>query len=301
MRKIANAQNNPHSFRGALMLSLDYDTNIANVAGKDIFFGGWSGYEDKRKSAGLAQLVLFNHGYDLGERGGWKWESKLLGYNKDVWKHHDRNLLVATLGTGPTYTADRYKVSFFATYDKINLGSEKYHNAGGANLNMKYIFSPTLIGEADISKKRVIYAGNRLTDFDAMLYAVGARKSFDNENWLLSAYLTYKDEKGRNPLVSYLASKDEIGAKIELSKELFLKGLRGSVAYAYKDINYKDPHILMGKKQEDKEHYYNIGINYAIDKYSYLSLGYSYTDHTSNFSLGEYTKRVTSLTYIRNF
>ncbi len=302
MRQTSKAKLSPHSFRGALMLSLDYDTNIANDVGRGIVQNGFYSLSDKRKSAGFAQIGVFNHTYDIGEKDGWKWENNLLAYNKDVWSHHDRNLLILTLGAGPTYTANDYKISFLGTYDKINLGSDSYLGIGGFSVNLKKMLSSTLIAEADISKKRNLYAVEGSTsDFDSMIYTLGARKSFDNGSWMLSAYAVYKDDKERsdNPWQMGV-SKDELGGKIEVSKEIF-KGFRGVLGYSYKDISYDEFDKFFNLKRKDKEHYYNVGLNYALDKYSYLLLNYAHTDHNSNNKLYEYTKNVSSITYIRNF
>lgn len=302
MRRSLGTHESPHSVRGALMLALDYDTNIANDVGRGITQNVFTSINDRRKSAGLAEILLFNHAYDMGEKGGWRWESTFLGYNKNLNNHSDRDLLIFTLGSGPTYTFDSYKLSFLASYDKVHLGAEDYLGTAGFGINLKKILSPSLLIEGDISTKRTLYADAASTsDFDAMIYSLGMRQSFDNGGLLLSAYLSYKDDSERdNAAVQYGVSKAEWACRLEASKEI-TKGLRGSVAYTYKDIAYDEYDTLLLVDRSDKEHYYSLGLTYAIDKDSSISLNHSYTDHNSNNALGEYTKNVTSLAYIRNF
>lgn len=302
MQKTIAQQQSNHLFRGTLMLALDYDTNIANDVGRGVTQNIFTSINDKRKSAGIAEILLFNHAYDMGEKGSWAWESNFMAYNKNMTQYADRDLLIFTLASGPTYTFDTYKLSFLASYDNVNLGSDAYLGTGGMSINLKKIISPTLVAEADISKKRTIYdAQSSTSDFDSMIYTFGIRKSIGDDPWLLSTYLSYKDDKERaNDATQYGISKAEWAYKIELSKELS-KGLRGLVAYTYKDIDYDEYDAFFLINRKDKENYYNMGLTYAIDKQSVLMLNHSYTDHNSNNALGQYTKNVTSVAYMRSF
>jgi tetratricopeptide (TPR) repeat protein len=302
MQKAIKTQEDPHTFSGALMLSLDYDTNIANDVGRGVTQNVFTSINDKRDGWGLAEILLLKHAYDLGEKGGWRWESNFLAYNKTVFNESDRNLAVFTLGTGPTYTFESYKVSFLASYAKVNLGSEDYLGAKSFSVNLKKMLSSTLMAEAEISRKTTRYDDETSTsDFDSTVYSIGLRKSFNEGAWLLSSYLSYTDDKERDTTsVQYGVSKNEWAYKIEISNEI-MKGLRGSLAYMYKDIDYNEYDTLLAIQRSDRENYFNAGLSYAIDKQSSVLLNHAYTDRTSNNALGEYTKNVTSLTYVRTF
>ena len=302
IQKAITQQQSKHTLRGALMLALDYDTNIANDVGRGVTQNAFTSTNDTRKSVGLAEILVLNHAYDMGEKGGWAWESNFLAYNKTITRYSDRNILLFSLASGPTYTFDTYKLSFLGSYDTVDLGSDPYLGTSGLSINLKKIISPTLMAEADISQKRTIYdAMNSTSDFDSTIYTLGIRKSLGDNSWLLSTYLSYKDDKERaKDATQYGVSKNEWAYKMELSKE-FAKDLRGLVAYTYKDIDYDEYDSFLLIDRKDKENYYNIGLTYAIDKQSSLLLNYSYTDHNSNNALGQYTKNVTSLAYMRNF
>ncbi|MBP6325361.1 MAG: outer membrane beta-barrel protein, partial [Sulfurospirillum sp.] len=69
----------------------------------------------------------------------------------------------------------------------------------------------------------------------------------------------------------------------------------------YKDIEYKEFDAFFNLKRKDKENYYSINLSYEIDKESSISLGYTYADHGSNNALNDYTKNVTTLSYMRTF
>lgn len=303
MRQSIKQHQSKHTLRTTLMLALDYDTNIANDVGRGVTQNVFTSTSDTRKSAGLAQIMVLNHAYDMGEKGSWAWESNFLAYNKTITQYSDRNLLIFSLASGPTYTFDTYKLSFLASYDNVDLGSDPYLGTSGLSINLKKIISPTLMAEADISKKKTIYdIDGSTSDFDSMIYTLGMRTVLGKEDpWLLSTYVSYKDDSERQKnATQYGVSKNEWAYKVELSKEL-VKGLRGSIGYTYKDIGYDEYDSFLLITRNDKENYYHTGLTYALDKQSSLSLNYAYTDHSSNNALGEYTKNVTSLSYIRNF
>lgn len=217
-------------------------------------------------------------------------------------QYSDKDLLLFSIATGPTYTIDAYKFGLAFSYDKIRLGGDDYLNTNGIALNMKTIISPTLMLEADIAKKRNINVDPASTsDSDALIYTLGVKKSIGDDPWLLSAYVSLKNDRERDKTsAQYGVSLDEWNYKAEISKEL-IKGLRGSLGYTYKDISYKEYDAFFGLKRKDSENYYSVGLTYALDEKSSLMFNYAYSDHASNNALNEYTKNVTSLSYMRSF
>lgn len=305
-KKKIDEQTEKHTFGGALILGWDYDTNIANDVGQGVT-QNLMGLVDlpgnnQRKSAGLSQILVLNHSYDMGEKGGFAWESNFLAYNKNMTQYSDKDLLLFSIATGPTYTIDTYKFGLAFSYDKIRLGGDDYLDTTGIALNLKKIISPSLMLEADITKKQNINVDPTSTsDSDSLIYTLGIKQSIGDDPWLLSAYVSLRDDKERDKTSSqYGVSLDEWSYKAEISKEL-IKGLRGSLGYTYKDISYKEYDAFFGLKRKDSENYYSAGLTYTIDEKSSLMLNYAYSDHGSNNALNAYTKNVTSLSYMRSF
>lgn len=295
-----------HTLSGVLILGWDYDTNIANDVGRGVTQNLLDSIQlsgnNQRKSAGLSQILALSHAYAIGEKKEWAWESNFLTYNKNMTQYSDKDILLFALASGPSLTIDTYKFSLLLGYDKIRLGSEAYLNTSTISLNTKKIISPTLMAEADITKKRNINVDDASTsDSDSMIYTIGLKQFLGDDPYLLSAYISYKDDKERDEKsAQYGVSLDEWSYKIEVSKEL-VKDLKGSVGYTYKDIGYKEYDTFFNLTRKDKEDYYSLGLTYAIDKESSISLGYAYTNHSSNNALNDYTKNVTSLSYMRSF
>lgn len=307
MKKAIDEQRQKHTFGGALILAWDYDTNIGNDVGRGITQNVLNLIDlpgnEKRKSAGLAQTFVFNHSYDVGEKGGFAWESMFLAYNKNLTQYSDKDLTLFSLSTGPTYTFDRYKLSLQGAYDKVRLESDDYLNIPRVSLNLKTILTQEWMIETDITQKRNLYAqSSATTDSDATIYTMGMRYALNPENpWVIAAYISYKDENERNKeSAQYGVSLDEWSYRLELSKELY-KDLRASVGYAYKNAHYKEFDPLFNLKRHDKEDYYTASLSYLFTKQSSVMLGYSYSDHGSNFALDDYTKSVTTLSYVYAF
>lgn len=305
-KKKINEQTEKHTFGGALILGWDYDTNIANDVGQGVT-QNLLGLVDlpgnaQRKSAGLSQILIFNHSYDLEEKGGLAWESNFLAYNKNMTQYSDKDLLLFSIATGPTYTIDTYKFGLAFSYDKIRLGGDDYLNTSGMAINVKKIISPSLMLEADIAKRRNINVDSTSTsDSDALISTLGLKQSIGDDPWLLSAYISFRDDKERDKTsAQYGVALDEWSYKAEISKEI-IKGLRGSLGYTYKDISYKEYDAFFGLKRKDSENYYSAGLTYTIDEKSSVMFNYAYSDHGSNNALNAYTKNVTSLSYMRSF
>lgn len=301
-KKKIDEQTEKHSFGGALILGWDYDTNIGNNVGLGITQAGIYSQDPPRKSAGLFQILVLNHTYDMDEKGGFAWESNFLAYNKNLTQYSDKDLLLFSIATGPTYLIDTYKFGLLFSYDKIRLEGEDYLNTNGMALNVKKIISPTLMLEADISKKRNINVDPTSTsDSDSLIYTLGVKKSIGDDPWLLSAYISLRDDKERaKDATQFGVSLDEWSYKAEISKEL-TKGIRATLGYTYKDIKYKEFDTYFNLKRADSESYYSAGLTYTIDEKSLLMFNYAYSDHGSNNALHEYTKNVTSLSYMRSF
>lgn len=307
MKRAIDEQRQKHTFGGALILAWDYDTNIGNDVGRGITQNLLNIIDlpgnDQRKSAGLAQTLILNHSYDVGEKGGFTWESTFLAYNKNLTQYSDKDLTLFSLSTGPSYTFDIYKLSLQATYDKVRLESDDYMNSPRVSLNLKAILSPEWMIETDITQKRNLHTeSTNTTDSDATLYTIGMRYALNPENpWIIAAYIAYKDENERDKQAAqYGVTLNEWNYRLEISKEIY-KDLRASIGYAYKDTRYKEYDTLFNLKRKDTEDYYTASLSYVLSKQSSLMLGYSYSDHSSNNALYDYTKNVTTLSYIYSF
>lgn len=307
MKKAIDEQRQKHTFGGALILAWDYDTNIGNDVGRGITQNVLNIIDlpgnEKRKSASLAQTLVFNHSYDMGEKGGFAWESMFLAYNKNLTQYSDKDLTLFSLSTGPTYTFDRYKLSLQAAYDKVRLESDDYLNVPRVALNLKTILSPEWMVEMEIAQKRNLYTqSSATTDSDTTTYTMGMRYALNPENpWVIAAYISYKDENERNKeATQYGVSLDEWSYRLELSKEIY-KDLRASIGYTYKKDHYKEFDTIFDLKRHDKEDYYTASLSYLFTEQSSVMLGYSYSDHGSNNALYDYTKSVTTLSYMYAF
>ena len=86
LKSAIDQQRAKHTFGGALILAWDYDTNIGNDVGRSVTQSIPNIIDlpgnNQRKSAGLAQTLVLNHSYDIGEKGGFAWDTAFIAYNK---------------------------------------------------------------------------------------------------------------------------------------------------------------------------------------------------------------------------
>lgn len=307
LKSAIDQQTVKHTFGGALILAWDYDTNIGNDVGRGVTQNVLNIIDlpgnTKRKSAGLAQTLVLNHSYDMGEKGGFTWENAFLAYNKNLTQYSDKDLMLFSLSTGPSYTYDIYKISLQVGYDKVRLESDDYMNISRASLNLKTILTPELMLDTDITQKRNLHTqSDNTTDSDATIYTMGVRYALNPQDpWIIAAYISYKDENERDKAATqYGVSLDEWSYRLEFSKEIF-KDFRAAIGYTYKDTDYKEFDALFNLKRKDSEDYYTASLSYMLNKQSSLMLGYAYSDHTSNNALYTYKKNVTTLSYIYAF
>ncbi|WP_041955725.1 surface lipoprotein assembly modifier [Sulfurospirillum arsenophilum] len=307
LKSAIDQQRAKHTFGGALILAWDYDTNIGNDVGRGVTQNVLSIIDlpgnNQRKSAGLAQTLVLNHSYDMGEKGGFAWDTAFIAYNKNLTQYSDKDLMFFSLSTGPSYTYDIYKLSLQAGYDKVRLESDDYMNITHFSLNLKAILTPELMLETDITQKRNLHTqSSNTTDSDATLYTMGVRYALNPQDpWIIAAYISYKDENERDKAAAqYGVSLDEWSYRLELSKEIF-KDFRATIGYTYKDTNYKEFDALFNLKRSDTEDYYSTSLSYMLTKQSSVMLSYAYSDHASNNALYTYKKNVTALSYIYSF
>lgn len=307
LKSAIDQQKTKHTFGGALILAWDYDTNIGNDVGRGVTQNVLNIIDlpgnDQRKSAGLAQTLVLNHSYDMGAKGGWAWDSTFVTYNKNLTQYSDKDLMLFSFATGPSFTYDIYKLSLQAIYDKVRLESDDYMNISRFALNLKTILTPELMLETDITQKRSIHTqSSNTTDSDATLYTMGVRYALNPQDpWIIAAYVSYKDENERDKAAAqYGVSLDEWSYRLELSKEIF-KDFRATIGYTYKDTNYKEFDALFNLKRSDTEDYYSTSLSYMLTKQSSIMLSYAYSDHASNNALYTYKKNVTALSYIYSF
>lgn len=294
LKSIVNEKQSRHVLAASLVLGVDYDTNIANDVGYGVSLFG----EAMRKSPALFQTALFAHSYDIGERGGLLWESTFMAYNKNLTRYSDKDLLLGSFMSGPTYSFDTHKMSIQGIYERVSLGSEDYLGAHGISLNFKEIMNASWLIEADITQRRNDYVEHDTTDTTSTTYTLGSKYALTNNDWILSTYASYIQEE-ENDALSFL-SYHEKRYSLDLTKEL-VHNLKSMVGYAYRDLDYTEFDTLFALKRHDKEHTYSLGLIYSIDARSSISLQHRYSKHHSNNTLYDYSKNVTALSYMRNF
>lgn len=302
LKAMVDEKQSRHTLAASLAIGMDYDTNIGNDVGQGVSqtisnILALSG-NDKHKSTALFQTALLAHAYDMGERGGMTWESTVMAYNKNLANHTEKNLLLGSFTSGLAYSFDTHKLSIQGLYERVSLGSEDYLGSSGVSLNAKEVMSPSWLLEADITKRYNDYIDQETTDTVSTAYTVGSKYAFVQNDWIVSAYASYIQERDDETL-SFL-SYNEKRYSIDITKAL-ARNLKTTLGYSYRDLHYTEFDTLFLLKRHDTENAYTAGLLYTLDARSSITLQYRYSDHHSNNALYDYTKHVMALSYVRNF
>lgn len=303
-QRIESAMNR-HSFSGALILGIERDDNVNNdIGGKSFLLPKFQlpikGDKQERDYA-FYQGAIFNHAYDFGDLGGWSLENSANLYNKSYRHESVNNLSLLSLSSALAYNAGIIKLSMPLGYDKVYLESEGYVDAWSVGAKLKSIFARSIMGEAGIVARQNDYTEkNRDRDSREFLGFIGARVALGAENpWLLSTHITHRQAHAKEDRRTDVDLK-EWNYRADLSKVVF-KGIRASLSYVYKTIDYDKKDTLFLSVREDSERRYEVGLSYELTAKSSATLQYTRIDHRSNHAPFVYKKNTVAAHYIWSF
>jgi len=294
-----------HTWSAALLVGIEHDSNVNNdIGGKSFILPSLQlplEGNTQKSDYNSYQGVILNHAYDMGERGGWAWESGLSAFNKSYFDQSANNLSLASLTTGPAYAHGSHKLSFPVSFDKIYLGSEGYVDVLSGGVKYKQAFSASWMGEAGILGRANDYVSKyRTRDSKEIFTYLGSKIALGEKNpWLFSLYVSHRDVNAKENIRTDV-NLNEWSYKAELSKELWAK-TRASVGYVRKESRYQDYDTLFLSKRDDSENRYELGLTYEISQKSLIGLSYANIHHRSNHGPFTYDKETLAAYYVWNF
>ena len=295
-----------HSHAVTLVLGLNYDSNASNdIGGGNSFeLPGFNNIElagnDEVEDFGFGQTLVYNHGYDFGERGGWALSNQVVGFNKLNNEVSANNVLYLAASSAPTYVHDIYKVSFPFEFDKVYLDNEAYMSTLGFGANLSQIVSPTQTIQAGYKLKNMRYDGNKDLNALANVYSLGYRQAFAEKTLVFGAQLIYEARQQNSSAATDPASLNEVLLKVDASKTLSAKW-RLNGAISYRTTNYIEVDTLFANKRSDQVTKLDFGAAYLLDAKSSVSGGLSHAMHDSNQGSYEYQKTLVSFNYVKSF
>lgn len=300
-------QQSRHSHARTLVLTFGYDSNANNDigAGNNFALDGFGGLElsgnAEAEDYGFGQTLVYNHGYDFGQRGGWSLNSQLVGFNRLNKDYSQNNVLYLGALTAPTYQHDIYKVTFPLEVDRIFLDGEGYLSNASLGASLEQLLSANQTLAAGYKLRSMQYDGdNSIRNAWSNIYSMSYRHAMGEKPWVLGASFSYENRQQANNAASDPASLTEKILKINANKVLTARWrLIGSASFTTTD--YQQENWLFANKRSDQITRLDLGGQYQMNRASILSANLTQAFHKSNQGPYEFDKTQVNLNYIYRF
>jgi tetratricopeptide (TPR) repeat protein len=286
-----------HTFGGAFIAGIGYDSNANNDIGRKEFiipsFNIPIMGNEKVSDTNLFATFVLNHSYDFGERKGWTLENSLVAYSK-LYKEYSKNdISLFSLSMAPTWSEDSYKLSFPLTYDRIFLDDKGYLYNLSSGIRATYMLGATSALEGGYIYKKGYYDEDKTQNSISNMINASYKRAFGEDPILFSlnsSYtLTSDVNSGRTDVES---SSWGVGA--ELAKK-FKSGIKTSISYTRSETDYDKVDALFQTNRSDSRNEYELGLGYSVSNTIMINATLSYAKNSSNHDPFNYDK-VTALT-----
>lgn len=299
-------QRSRHSHAFTVVLGLNYDSNAKNDIGDGESFDlpGFGGLElsgnKEQSDFGFGQTLVYNHGYDFGDRGGWVLNNQLIGFNKINKEISENNLLYFAASTTPTYIHDIYKMTFPLEIERVFVDGKGYLSNQGLGVGLSQMLSPTQTLSFDYKLRSMDYDTAKTRNARANLYSVGYRQAIGRNPLMLGALFSYENREKIGSAVGDIASLTESTLKLDASRALNGKWrLNGAVNL--KNTAYKSYSTLFQNKRHDVVARLDLGAMYQLDGKTMLNGVIGHAVHDSNQGPYRFDKTMLAANYIRRF
>lgn len=304
IRDVANAfktrisqQMKRHTFGGAFIVGLGYDTNANNDIGRKEFviplFNMAIEGNEKVDDTNLFGTFVLNHSYDFGERKGWALDSSLVAYTKLYNEYNQNDISLFSLSVAPSWSENSYKLSFPLTYDRIYLDNNGYLYNLSSGIKATYMLSSISMLGGGYSYKRSYYDEDKTQDSKSHTINATYKRAFGEDPILLSLNTSYTKTSdiysGRTDVESHGWE-----AGVEIAKS-FKNGIRTSLGYIKRETNYDVFDTLFQSKRFDSRDEYELSMGYSLSKTIMINATLGYVKNSSNHEPYDYDK-ITAIT-----
>lgn len=295
-----------HSHAFTLVLGMNYDSNANNDIGDSNRFDlpGFGGIElsgnTLQDDIGFAQTLVYSHGYDFGERGGWSLNSQVVGFNKLNKEVGRNNVQYVGVSTIPAYSYDMYSFVFPFEADRIFIDNAGYMSNLSVGAGLSQMLSPTQQLNADIKLRNMFYDTSKERNALASIYALGYRHALGVNPFMLGVTASFENRDKTGTFVQDNASLTEKVLKIDGSRTLSARW-RMNASLGIRQTHYKAESNLFLSKRQDTIKKLDVGIMYQLDRKSLLSGTFGYASHDSNQGPYKFDKTMFGLNYMLRF
>ena len=300
-------QQSRHSHATTLVLTLGYDSNANNDigAGNNFALDGFGGLElsgnAETEDYGFGQTLVYNHGYDLGERGAWTLNSQLVGFNRLNKDYSKNNVTYFGALTAPSYQHDIYKVAFPLEVDRVFLDGEGYLSNASLGASLEQLLSANQTLAAAYKLRSMQYDGdNAIRDAWSNIYSMSYRHAIGKKPLILTANFSYENRQQAKEADSDPASLTEKILRLNASKVLSARW-RLIASASFTTTDYQQENWLFANKRSDRISRFDLGGQYQLNRVSLVGGNLSQAVHQSNQGPYEFNKTQANLNYTYRF
>ena len=288
-----------HSFGGAAILGLNYDSNIYGVTVDDVLSDKISNYTlNNEASAGWAHQEVIAANYSYAKSETVKYKTDFVLFNKNIFDYSDMdlNLVQMTPGVSIMYNK-KLNVEYALFLNKVWIASNPLMMNTGAFTKLKYIYSSAFVFDLSLkyqSQQNSAPSANR--DNNTYNLELGSQHFYTKElSFGAKAKFDFVREK----------KSGEAGDLNEVAYNLFEITLNSNYKYSPKIMftpklkvyqkDYTDPSIspINGQelyKRSDNEYQILLSGTYVYSPKTLFTLEYVHSMHTSNYVDNEFNK-----------
>ena len=304
------AKRKKHFFGGAVILGVNYDSNIYSVTVDNTLSDKISNLTlNNKASSGLANQEVVSANYAYAKSKDIKYKADFIFFNKSIFKYHDMDILLAqvTPAVWVKYN-DRLSVDYAIFANKIWLSLKPLMSNWGINPKMQYIYSKTLkLNGAFKYQFQKNAPANENRDNHTYSLALGAQKILKKG---LSFGVKTKVDMVRETKTGEVADLNEVAYNLyeltlNLNYNVTPKIIVAPKLKAYqKDYIDKSISPLNGLElynRSDKEYQLWLSGTYVYSPKMLLTLEYVHSIHDSNYADNRFNKDTLSANVIIPF
>jgi len=236
----------------------------------------------KLRDEGTVTNVAGNVLYDMGEKNGLMWNTKVSFYNLAYFDYSQFNYMATDVTTGPWWAGRRDILKIPFGYTEKEYGSDRLSRTSHVDPSYEYHFNQYFSLRGLYSYKDENYYANENSSLNNndQRYELTPNIYLLNRRHILSATAGYEDCNADARRFSYDGPYYALSyfAGLPTSTELFLQ-------YRWARKEYEGKPLFYDKYRKDKRHTFTAVLSQGFLKYFFASFAVNYTDNRSNCEL----------------
>ncbi len=276
---------------------IQWDSNISSGPDQkelSVTGGTLSLADDTKKLGDWASIENFSGNvlYDLGDKGGFMWNTTADVYNQFYFHYGKYNYLLGDVTTGPWWVGPNDIAKVPVGISKQEYGSSPLSTIYHIRPSLEHYFTPyfSLRGQFSWSRENFMDSSNYNLNNTTTRYELTPNFYFMNRRHIVSLNIGYELSIADSRSFTYTAPYAAISyfTRFPTKTDLFLR-------YQLGERNYKAAPVLYNDERVDRRQSWSIVLSQEFLKHYFTSFAFNYIDNHSNDELYSFTKETYTL------